>query len=147
MTAGRVGARRRLGGGAAGSASRWWRCAVALLVLAHAPGCQSIEILSAQQGGALVHNTKVGMSREEVVSQLGEPHKREVIQNTEFLFYNTNWAMAQSAEQRSPIAIAQNKVVGLGKPYYEAFVKSQLSSPWTGDVSREQPERQSAARP
>jgi SmpA/OmlA family protein len=115
-----------------GSIGRRLRPVVAVLLLALTAACGT-EILSAQQGGALVHQTQLGMSREEVVSRLGAPHRSETYETTEFLFYNTNWALATAAEQRSPIAIAHDKVIGLGKAYYDTYVKAH--SPWAGTVS------------
>lgn len=85
------------------------------------------------------------MSKEEVIGQLGQPHKQEIYGATEFLFYNTNWVMADAATQRSPVVIVRGKVVGFGKAYYEAFVKSQNG--WDGDVVVGQPEWTVAVKP
>ena len=129
--------KRRPVGGVAGSAGPWLRPAVALLVFVFAAACQNADILSTQQGGALVHKTKLGMSVDDVVRDLGQPHKRETYEATEFLFYNTNWTLADAAAQRSPIAVVHGKVVGLGKSYYDTFIKARTT--WTSDVSVAQP--------
>ena len=117
---------------AASLPARGWRAGIVLLALAVA-ACQSPQVLSTQQGGALIYKTKLGMSREEVLKQLGPPHKRETYEATEFLFYNTSWAMADAAAQQSPVAIEGDRVVGLGKPYYREFVKSH--GVWMGGDS------------
>ncbi len=44
--------------------------------------------------------------------------------------------MTEPASQRSPVAISDGKVVGLGKAYYETFVKAQTSKEsWKGEVN------------
>ena len=98
-----------------------------------------MEILSTQQTGALINKTKVGMSRDEIVSQLGPPHRHETYEATEFLFYNTSWASKDAAVQQNPVAIIDGKVVGLGKGYYSAFVKAH--GVWEGGDGVVQAER------
>jgi hypothetical protein len=104
---------------------RWWRLVAASLALACLAGCQGTEILSNQQAAALIQKTKVGMSRDEVVAQLGPPHRHETYEATEFLFYNASWAMKDAASQQSPVAIVDGKVAGLGRGYYASFVKTR----------------------
>jgi hypothetical protein len=97
----------------------------ALLVLAHiVAGCQGYEIVSPQQASILVNGVQVGMSEGDIVRQLGEPQNHEDHGATKFFFYRTDWINAPAAAERSPIAIAEGKVVGLGKTYYDNFVKS-----------------------
>jgi hypothetical protein len=127
------------------SALHWWRQMLALLALVLAAACQGPEILSPQQGGALVHKTKVGMSKDEIVGQLGRPHKEETYGATEFLFYNANWIMADAALQRSPVVIVSGKVVAFGKSYYDAFIKSQNN--WEGEVGVTQSEWYTTVKP
>jgi hypothetical protein len=119
---------------------------VALGVVVHAlAACQSGELLSPQQGAILVNQTRLGMSRGELIGQLGEPGKKEAYGDTEFLFYTTNWMMADAALKRNPIAIVGDRVVGLGKAYYEAFLQAQ--SGWSGEVSSGQPAWQTTVDP
>ena len=59
-----------------------------------------------------------GMSRAEVVSLLGAPHKIEKSDTTEFLFYNAPWVMKPGTAGSNPIAIVEGKVVGTGLIYY-----------------------------
>jgi hypothetical protein len=107
---------------------------IAFAALPHALAACA-PILSPQQGGILINKIQLGMSRNDVVEQLGQPHKQETQGPTEFLFYNTNWVMTDAASQRSPIAIKDDKVVGFGKSYYETFVKGQTSkADWHGEV-------------
>jgi hypothetical protein len=136
---GELSNRRCLARGTPGPAGRWWHSGIALLAFVLATACQSPQILSTQQSGALISKTKLGMSRDEVVGQLGPPHKRETYEATEFLFYNTNWAMADAAAQQSPVAIVEGKVVGLGTSFYKAFVKSH--GVWTGGEGVVEPEK------
>jgi hypothetical protein len=114
-----------------------WRSIFVLSALA-AVACQGSEILSPQQGGILINKTTAGMTKDEIIGQLGLPHKQETYGATEFLFYNTNWVMADAATQRSPVVIVRGKVVGFGKGYYETFLKAQ--NDWKSDISVGQPE-------
>jgi hypothetical protein len=127
------------------SAVHRWRQVLVLLALVLATACQGPEILSPQQGGALVHKTKVGMSKDEIIGQLGVPHKQETYGATEFLFYNANWVMADAAVQRSPVVIVRGKVIGFGKPYYDAFINSQ--SNWNSEVGVTQSEWSTTVKP
>ena len=111
---------------------QWCLRIIALLGLVLATACQGPEILSPQQGGVLINKTKAGMSKDEIIGQLGQPHKQETYGATEFLFYNTNWIMADAATQRSPVVVVRGIVIGFGKPYYDAFIKSQAN--WNVEV-------------
>jgi hypothetical protein len=95
--------------------SKWLGGAFALLALVHASGCSSVY-LSPAASQALA-NVKLGMSREEVVRQLGPPHQVETVGKTELLTYRTDWTVENTAGALSPIAIADNKVVGFGATY------------------------------
>ena len=118
---------------------RWFLQMVALIVVAlAAAACESVglDVLSPQQGAILVNKIQIGMNREEVTDQLGKPQKQETHEATEFLFYTTNWIMADAALQRSPIAIRDGKVVGLGKAYLETFTNRGATwGGWLGQVS------------
>ena len=64
----------------------------------------------------------VGMSREEVVAQLGEPHKQDAVGDMLFLHYRSAAVLDKQAESFNPVAIMQGRVVGIG-PAYEAKIK------------------------
>ena len=89
-------------------------------------GCQNDPRLSLSQSHALM-KLKVGMSREEVVAQLGEPHKQDAVGDMLFLHYSTVAVLDKEAESVNPVAIMHGKVVGVG-PAYEAKIKG-LPSP------------------
>jgi hypothetical protein len=65
------------------------------------------------------------MSREEVINQLGEPAQQLKIEDTEFLFYFTDWINAPASIERSPIVFVNGKVVAMGKTYYHNFLKAR----------------------
>ena len=44
---------------------------------------------------------------------------------TEFLFYRLTWQFESYKDDRNPIAIKDDKVIGFGKTYYETVVKEQ----------------------
>jgi hypothetical protein len=96
-----------------------------LLVLALvAVGCASDPYLPAPQAQSLLQ-VEAGMSRDEVVAQLGEPHRQETVGAAEFLFYRTDWRTATEAQRFSPVAVVDGKVVGLGKVYYEDAIRAE----------------------
>ena len=86
--------------------------------------CDSMKLLSPEQTKALLNGPiQFGMSREEIISQLGQPFREERHGTTDFLFYQTAWQVAERATTRSPIALVDDKVVGLGTAYYDNLVK------------------------
>ena len=97
------------------------------------------------QGGYLVHKARPGMSKDELIGQLGEPHKREIYDATEFLFYNTNWATVSAAGERSPVALVRGRVVGFGQSYYDSYIKAR--GRWDGVVASSQHEWDATIRP
>ena len=82
--------------------------------------CQSGEkALPMNQASALVNGEiKIGMKRADVVGRLGEPSRVEKNGATEFLFYRTPWMMNWSIVGSNPIAILDDKVVGMGSAFY-----------------------------
>ena len=100
-----------------------------LLLWAHMLGaCESMKILSMEQTNALLNGPiQIGMSREDIIKQLGQPFREERHGTTEFLFYQTAWQVTEKAAARSPIALVDDRVVGLGKPHYETLVKQQAA--------------------
>jgi hypothetical protein len=100
-----------------------------LLLAAHVlSACDSAKILSREQTSALLNGPiPIGMSREDIIRQLGQPFREEKHGTTEFLFYQTVWQVTEKAETRSPIAIVDDKVVGLGKAHYDNLVKQQAA--------------------
>ena len=63
-------------------------------------------------------------AREELIRQLGEPAERITVDETEFLFYYTDWINTSKAIERSPFAIEDGRVVSMGKTYYYAYLKA-----------------------
>ena len=84
-------------------------------------GYQSDARLSLSQSHALM-KLRVGMSREEVVAQLGEPHQQDAVGDMLFLHYRTVAILEKEAEGVNPVAIMHGRVVGMG-PAFEAKIK------------------------
>jgi hypothetical protein len=84
-----------------------------------AAGCESFDVLSPQQSAALLNKVQVGMTKTEVIDQLGQPQKQEARGATELLFYRTIWQVADQAKLRTPIAVRDGIVVGFGETYSE----------------------------
>jgi hypothetical protein len=90
--------------------------------------CDSMKILSMEQTNALLNGPiLIGTSREDVIKQLGQPFREERHGTTEFLFYQTAWQVTEKAAARSPIALVNDRVVGLGKAHYDNLVKQQAA--------------------
>ena len=107
-----------------------------------AGGCESFDVLSPQRTGVLLRTIQLGMSEEEVTAHLGKPQKQEVRGETKFLFYATSWQVAEKAKQRSPIAIRQGNVVGLGVTYLAKFSPPEGKwDAWVVEVQPQEPKR------
>ena len=70
----------------------------------------------------------VGMSRDEVLSILGTPYKREVYDDREFLIYKTNHVARSEKERFTPILLKSGKVIGWGRNYYDDTIKSKIDA-------------------
>jgi hypothetical protein len=111
-----------------------------LLLSVHVLGaCDTMKILSPEQTNALLYGPiQIGMSREDIVRQLGQPFREERHGATEFLFYQTAWQVTEKAETRSPIALVDDRVVGLGKAHYDKLVKQQAAERTAHDETKKQ---------
>ena len=98
-------------------------CGVALVQA----GCSG-PYLSPAASQALA-TMKIGMTREEVVSQLGPPHAQATFGKIELLTYRPDWSA--SANSFTPIGIVDGKVVGLGPTY---ALKVELNSKESADA-------------
>jgi len=99
--------------------------AAALIVVLGTAACQSKPLISGPQLKSFLYEVQIGMTREDVISRLGEPADRLAIEDTEFLFYYTDWINTPKAVERSPFAIKDGKVIAMGKTYYEDFLKAR----------------------
>src|SRR5260221_9906876 len=88
------------------------RAGVALALLAALPACQGgEETLPTNRASALVNGTiQVGMSRADVKSWLGPPHRTEKSGSIDFLFYRAPLLMKMGTAGSNPIAIVDGKV-------------------------------------
>ena len=127
--------------------------AVLLLSMHLLAACDSAKVLSMEQTTTLLKGPiQIGTSREEVISQLGEPYKQERHGTTEFLFYQTIWQAADKAAARNPIAVLDGKVVGLGKAQYEKFVRDETGEGeeldkqrWNSNTDTQSPPKEAPA--
>jgi len=116
-----------------------------LLIACITAGCESFNVLSPQRSGALLRTIQIGMSEAEVTEQLGEPQKQELRGDTKFLYYATSWQIAEKAKERSPVAIRDGKVVGLGITYQEALAPPKVR-PWDAWLVEVRPEEDEHTR-
>ncbi len=87
--------------------------AIVIVALAETVGCASYLSHGASQALAAV---RVGMTREDVIQQLGQPHGREMVGATELLTYRPDWTVTP-AQAQTPIAVTEGKVAGIGPTY------------------------------
>lgn len=97
--------------------------AAVLIAVLGTAACQSKPLISGPQIKSFLYEVQIGMTREDVISRLGEPADRLTIEDTEFLFYYTDWINTPNAVERSPFAVKEGKVIAMGKTYYEDFLK------------------------
>ena len=98
---------------------------VALLSIS---GCGISRQLESRAANDKLMQLNVGMSRDEVLSVLGKPYKREVYGEDEFLIYETNFIAKAEKEQFTPILIKSGKVAGWGRNYYDDAIKSKIDA-------------------
>jgi hypothetical protein len=100
-----------------------------LVVAAGSQGC--VEFVdgwqSASHTNALM-KVQIGMSRDEVIALMGQPQKREAYGKTEFLIYRTDYRGIGERENFTPIAIADGRVVGWGRNYYDNTMRSKVDA-------------------
>ena len=60
---------------------------------------------------------QTGMNQTQVLSLMGNPYRREVYGNKEFLIYETD-AYASSDMRFTPVYLEDGKVIGWGSKYY-----------------------------
>jgi hypothetical protein len=123
------------------SAHKMRRLLALLLVVTITAGCEGFDVLSPQRTGALIRTIEIGMTEAEVVNHLGKPQKEETRGDTKFLFYATPWQVAEKAKERSPIAIRDGKVVGVGIAYLGKLAPPRPWDAWLVQVRPEEEER------
>jgi outer membrane protein assembly factor BamE (lipoprotein component of BamABCDE complex) len=96
-----------------------WRSPVLWFVLLLLAGCAGE---SSGAASADVSNVEVGMTRNQVLSILGQPQMRETYGPTEFLFYTSSYGTSV------PIAIVDGKVTSIGRAAYDIVVRSKAQS-------------------
>ena len=86
-------------------------------------GCGVVAQNQSRATNEKLMQLSVGMSRDQVLATMGNPFRREVYEDTEFLIYVTNnWAESE-ADRFTPICVKEGKVVGWGRSYYDNSLK------------------------
>jgi hypothetical protein len=96
------------------------KAVVAVAIASVLAGCG--QQMNQRQSSALLSGwVQVGMTRAEVEHRLGFPQKIEKVGTTAFYFYAPGlYILPTIVSPHSPIAIADGRVVGVGKAYYDA---------------------------
>jgi hypothetical protein len=87
-----------------------------------------LTTLTANRNNEALLSLQVGMTREEVISLMGQPAKREAYGSTEYLIYKTNTTGQSERADFTPIAITNGKVAGWGRNYYDSSLKSKIEA-------------------
>jgi|ERR1700675_568542 hypothetical protein len=72
-----------------------------------------------------VMKLQTDMSRDQVLSIMGEPQRREVHGNVEFLIYRTDTS-EEEGWNFTPVGLVDGRVAGWGRVYYEAAKGSRI---------------------
>ena len=98
------------------------KAVVAVALACALAGCG--QQMNQRQSSALLSGwVQVGMTRAEVEHRLGFPQKIEKVGTTAFFFYAPGlYILPAMVSPHSPVAIADGKVAGMGKAYYEDAV-------------------------
>ena len=81
----------------------------------------------------LKEKVQIGMSWLAVEQTYGFPQKMERVGDTTFFFYSQSWYIpSYFTNNQNPVALVNDKVVGVGTAYYESTVanpsRSQISN-------------------
>jgi len=105
------------------------RLFVLLAALALLPGCGIYSSVRASMRNDDLMKLQVGMSRGDVIRVMGEPQKREMYGNEEYLLYKTaNEDFVGESVNYTPVAILDGRVVGWGRNYYDNAVRSKVDA-------------------
>jgi hypothetical protein len=101
------------------------RALIALTLACALGGCGGQQMTATRSQTLWNGKIEVGMTRLEVEQQLGFPQKVERVGATEFFHYTPFWIVpSATVASRTPVAIRNGKVVGMGKAYYEETLAS-----------------------
>lgn len=112
---------------------------ISLAGCAGSPAWDSMQISStrseAEKNNANLMKVQIGQTKEELLSVMGQPTKREAYKLSdskivEFLFYRTTgWSSSNTGDrdaQFTPVAIESGKVSGWGRNYYDQVVRAAV---------------------
>lgn len=91
---------------------------IILLILAISVcGCGFSKALIAPANRYNLSSLQVGMTKDQVISTMGRPYKKEAHEDKEYFFYVTEWIpfSEEEAEELTPLVFENNKLVGWGK--------------------------------
>jgi len=101
---------------------------IILIALLLTSSCSIVYQYQSRTTNDKLMQLNVGMSRNEVLSILGTPDKREVYGEMEFLIYVTDYRAYYEKERTTPILIKSGKVAGWGRNYYDDATKSKIEA-------------------
>lgn len=101
---------------------------LALAMVIASSGCGVAMQSQSRAANEKLMQLQVGMDRQQVLSLMGNPHRREMYGETEFLIYETNhWADSEK-ERFTPILLNKGKIAGWGRNYYDDAIRSKIEA-------------------
>ena len=99
-----------------------------LAALLYVVGCGLASQIESRESNRQLMQLEVGMDRDAVLSLMGDPYRREVYGDNEFLIYETDAWASNESERFTPILIRAGKVSGWGRNYYDNTVRSSFDA-------------------
>jgi outer membrane protein assembly factor BamE (lipoprotein component of BamABCDE complex) len=81
-------------------------------------------------------NVEVGMSRQEVLTILGQPQRQETYGSTEFLIYSNDGSSNVALINFTPIAVVEGRVTGIGRQLYDAVAHAKERADRSDDQNK-----------
>ena len=92
-------------------------------------GCGAARQYQSRETNEKLMQLQVGMERQQVLSLMGNPHRREAYGgDTEFLIYQTNYFARSESERFTPILLKSGRVAGWGRNYYDDAIRSKIEA-------------------
>lgn len=97
------------------------KMAVGLALVCAVTGCGT-QMPTAKTQALLNEKVQIGMNRLDVEKTVGFPQRIERVGTTTFFFYTPSWYIpSYYTNSQNPVALVNDKVVGLGRSYYDAI--------------------------
>lgn len=91
-------------------------------------GCGVVMQKQSRATNERLMQVQIGMDRQQLLSLMGNPYRREVYGDNEFLIYETDHWAKQEKDRFIPILLKNGKVSGWGRNYYDYTERSKIEA-------------------